>query len=245
MKDKPTKWGIKVFTLCDATNGYVKRLQVYTGKKIDYGSASVGLCSQVVLDLMAGFEHKGHQLYTHNYYTSPQLFGCLYDKRINACGTAWPNRKYFPKELVPRKKQHEREFFDYRSNGPLLAVLWRDNRYIYFVSTLHRAEGTGEEPVTVKRRQANGSRIDIPCPPLLPDYQAFMRGVDRSDQMIGFYNIGRRSKKWWKRAFSHIIECAILNAYVLDSHVHPLEHALRGRKKRDYLCLSGCNWLKS
>ena len=104
-----------------------------------------------------------------------------------------------------------------------------------FVSTLHRAEGTGEEPVTVKRRQADGSRIDIPCPPLLPDYQAFMRGVDRSDQMIGFYNIGRRSKKWWKRAFSHIIECAILNAYVLDSHVHPLEHALRGRKKRDYL----------
>ena len=63
---------------------------------------------------------------------------------------------------------------------------------------------------------------------------AFMRGVDRSDQLIGLYNIGRRSKKWWKRVFSHVLECAILNAYVLDSHIHPLEHALRGRK-RDYL----------
>ena len=61
------------------------------------------------------------------------------------------------------------------------------------------------------------------------------RGVDRSDQLIGLYNVGRRSKKWWKRVFSHILECAILNAYVLDSHIHPLEHALRGRRKRDFL----------
>ncbi len=32
MKDKPMKWGIKVFALADAPTGYVKRLQVYTGK---------------------------------------------------------------------------------------------------------------------------------------------------------------------------------------------------------------------
>ena len=55
-----------------------------------------------------------------------------------------------------------------------------------------------------------------------------MHGVDRSDQLIGLYNVG-------KRVFSHILECAILNAYVLDSYIHPLEQALRGRKKRDYL----------
>lgn len=34
--------------------------------------------------------------------------------------------------------------------------------------------------------------------------------------------------------WQHILECAILNAYTLDSHIHPLEHALR-RRKRDYL----------
>ena len=31
IKHKSTKWEIKVFTLCDATNGYVYRLQVHTG----------------------------------------------------------------------------------------------------------------------------------------------------------------------------------------------------------------------
>ena len=79
--------------------------------------------------------------------------------------------------------------------------------------TLHRAEMAADDPVTVKRHQVDGTQIDVECPPLLSDYQAF--GVDRSDQMIGFYNIGRSSKKWWKRVFSHIIECAILNARVL------------------------------
>ena len=206
---------------------------IYTGKNLENSSTSVGLCSQVVLDLMAGFDKQGHELYIDNYYTSPQLFLSLHNKGINACGTARSNRRYFPQDLVYKRKQHERGFYDYRSNGSLLAVVWMDKRYIYFVSTLHCAKTM--DPTTVKRRKLDGTQEDVECPPLLPDYQAFMRGIDRSDQLICLYNVGRRSKKWWKRVFSHILECAILNAYVLDSHIHPLEHALRGRCKRDFL----------
>ena len=61
-----------------------------------------------------------------------------------------------------------------------------------------------------------------------------MRGVDRGDQMIGLYNLGR-SRKWWKLLFSHIIECSILNTYVIESDAKPVDHARRGRSKRDYL----------
>ena len=46
-----------------------------------------------------------------------------------------------------------------------------------------------------------------------------MRGVDRGDQRIGYYNSGRRSKKWWKRVFAYVIECSILNAFVSLSFV--------------------------
>ena len=45
---------------------------------------------------------------------------------------------------------------DYRSNDTLLAAVWMDKRYIYFVSTLHRAETSGD-PTTVKRRQLDGT----------------------------------------------------------------------------------------
>lgn len=120
MKDKPTKWGIKVWVLADATNGYVKRLQVYTGK--DEGIQSgIGLCSRVVLGLVQGLETSGLHLYTDNYYTSPVLFHHRYSKGINACGTARPNRRFFPKELVTKASPSNHGYYDYRSNGPLLA----------------------------------------------------------------------------------------------------------------------------
>ena len=98
---------------------------------------------------------------------------------------------------------------------------------------MHRAETT--EPCTICRRNQDGSRLDVPCPPLLPDYQQYMRGVDRGDQLVGFYNVGRRSRKWWKRCFSYLLECSLLNAYVLHGLAYPHLHQAKGRKKFDFL----------
>ena len=103
MKDKPTKWGIKVYVLADSTNGYVYRFQIYTGKQVNENSSSMGLCTRVVD------------------YTSPSLFTYLYEKGINACGTARTNRKGFPKDIVLGKRKVNRGSYDYRSNDPLLA----------------------------------------------------------------------------------------------------------------------------
>ena len=61
MKSKPTKWGIKVFVMSDATNGYIYRIQIYTGKGLE-SNIDVGLCLRVLLELMTGLD--GHYLYT-------------------------------------------------------------------------------------------------------------------------------------------------------------------------------------
>ena len=125
------------------------------------------------------------------------------------------NSRRFPPEIVHKRKDEIRGFYD----GPLLALVWFDHRFIYFLSTLHTAESS--TLVTVKRTSQDGSRNDVPCPPLLPDYQQYMRGVDRGDQLIGGYDVGRHSKKWWKRVFAHILECCMLNAYILEKHAKP------------------------
>ena len=176
MKDKPVKWGIKVFVLSDAHNGYVYRLQVYTGKDLNTVS-DVGLCSKVVLDLMSGLDSFHNELFTDNYYTSPSLYMTLYKNGVNACGTVRSSRKGFPQELLTKATASNRSFYDFRSSGPLLAAVWIDKRSIYFLSTMHIAEAPG---VTVKRRKLDGSQDDIGCPPLLPDYQAYMIEVTSS-----------------------------------------------------------------
>ena len=109
MKDKPTKWGIKVFVLSDATNGYVYRFQIYVGRSMDR-AVEVGLYSRVVLELISGLENDGFDLYTDNSYTSPQRFLTLYNKGVNCCGTARFNHKGFPKSLVKKKKEYREKF---------------------------------------------------------------------------------------------------------------------------------------
>ena len=82
-------------------------------------------------------------------------------------------------------------YCDFRSSGPLLASVWKDKRIIHFLSTIHVAQASS--PVTVQRREKDGTRSNVECLPLLPDYQSFMRGIDRGDQLMGYYNVGRRS----------------------------------------------------
>ena len=48
MKNKPTKWGTKVLVMSDATNGYVYRTQIYTGKNLEC-TIEAGLSSRVLL----------------------------------------------------------------------------------------------------------------------------------------------------------------------------------------------------
>jgi hypothetical protein len=231
IKNKPTKWGIKSFVLADATNGYVKRFQIYCGKGVDCNN-DVGLCTRVVLELLDGLKDSGLHLYTDNYYTSPVLFHHLYHCGINACGTCRSNRAFFPIDKLHLDCTIEnRSRMKYRSNGPVLAVSWVDKKVINFVSTMHVAEAD----CAVLRRAKNGTAEEFRCPPLLPDYVKYMRGVDRGDQLISYYNLGWKSRKWWRRVFFYILECSILNSFVLNMHVRPHEHARKGRRKLDML----------
>ena len=165
------------------------------------------------------------------------MFFALYNKEINAVGTIRPTRRAYPlKHIELKASVHNRGHYKYVSNGPLLACSWVDKRTSYFLCILHPANlPPGTNPPTVKRKTLDGSQTNVECPPLLPDYQAFMRGVDRGDQAIAYYNIGRRSTKWWKRIFSYMIESAILNSYVVDGYVRTTEHSMKGRAKMDFL----------
>ena len=68
-------------------------------------------------------------------------------------------------------------------------------RVVNCLSTIHVARASS--PVTVQRREKDGSLRNVECPPLLPDYQALLYERDRlrRDQLMGYYNVGRRSKK--------------------------------------------------
>ncbi len=183
---KDNKWGIKVFVLSDATNGYIYQLEIYTSNNEIFDDAT-GLCSHVVLDLIKTFDNNGNTLYTDCFYSSPRLFFTLGKIGIGCCGTVQNNRKEFPRALKTGKSMKNIGKYVYRSNQTLAAMVWFDKRPLYMLSTIHKP--TSSLPTTVLRTQGDGSRVDIDCPPTPP-------------------------KKWWKHVFTYIVECSILNAYV-------------------------------
>ena len=220
--------------MAEEATGYIYKFDIYTGKK-DVTAGDYGLSTQVVLDFMKGLEQKGHILYTDNYYTSPNLFELLWPKKIYCCGTVRPNRKHFPKGLkngLPKKKDVRRGYYKYLCKNFLMACVWFDRRYVHFLSTAHVPRLPDGTVPTTSRRDGR-HRVQVECPPLLEPYITNMRGVDRGDQITALYNVGRRSRKSWRRIAFWLLEAAILNAYIVEGHVDD-RHAEIGHAKRDF-----------
>ena len=123
--NKPKRFGIKVWAMADATNGYVLQQKIYTGKNIEQRTPEVGLGTRVVLDLTQGYENQGYIVVTDKFYTSPTLAQELLQKGINSLGTVKGNTRGLPKELVfPQKRKPARGSSSRRICGRMLAVSW-------------------------------------------------------------------------------------------------------------------------
>lgn len=95
--DKPVKYGLKVYMLCDSSNGYCSRLELYTGREGPRQQPSeYGVTYDLVMRLICPYLDKGYHLYVDNYFSSPHLFYNLFLNSTLACGTLRSNRRGVP-----------------------------------------------------------------------------------------------------------------------------------------------------
>lgn len=207
---KRHRFGIKFFVLCDCETGYILDFIIYVGeatdikKETDFG-VNVGIPGRVVLTLLERYLGKGHTLYVDNWYTSPTLFSYLYDRETNACGTVRINRKGMP-ALSKKLKKGEIEFM---STDKLLALKWQDKREVRMLSTLHTSEIVATDKID---RSTNEAKRKPAC---IVSYTENMGAVDRSDMMLSSVECVRKTVKWYKKVFFHLVDLSLLNAYAL------------------------------
>ena len=96
IKNKPTKWGIKLWVLADSLNGYTCDFEVYTGKNTAYPLSEKGLGYDVVMRLTEALLNQGYHLFFDNFYTSRTLVNDLFLSGTLSCGTVGKHRKDFP-----------------------------------------------------------------------------------------------------------------------------------------------------
>jgi hypothetical protein len=121
------------------------------------------------------------------------------------------NRKELPGDLLTTASQLHDHEYTYRQRGELGALVWKDRRLVYLLTTHTSPASTS----TVQRKSNDGTTIERSVPTAVADYNQHKSGVDTLDQLHANYSIGRKSKKWWPRLVWWLIDMCIINAYSL------------------------------
>ena len=208
---KRSRYGLKVFKLCESdgpATGYTSAFIAYLGgdkQKKKKGDQLYSYKMVVKLLDMAKILDKRYHVYTDNWYSSPTLFHDLQARDTFAVGTVAPKRKFMPKLVVEEKGD-----IDYASSpSGMLAIAWRDKKRVNLLSTLHQ----NPDPQEVQCKKPGG---DIKIKPqIVLDYNRGKTGVDVSDQMTSYYAIRRKCVKWYQTLFWHLVDQAIVNAFLV------------------------------
>ena len=207
--DKPKKYGMKAYMLCDSDNGYVCQFKLYTGKVTVVSEA--GKTYDMVMNLVREYAGKGYHLFMDNFYSSPTLFTNLWDMGIGATGTLRPNRKGTPKIMGKKKmeKKQERGDMIVMHNKTLLCVRYQDKKSVVMLSTVEDVQLVD----TGRTNRVTGELVRKPR--IVYQYNKYMGGVDRVDQMLSYFPLRMKTMKWWKRVWFYVINVALLNAYIV------------------------------
>lgn len=216
MKGKPDPWGIKVFML-NGKSGLVYDFILYQGKDTEINEnllKSFGFSSSVVLHLSKRLKGVlGLKLYFDNFFNSYHLLQALKQINIHAAGTARVNR-FGKAPLLPDKEAMRLDrgsSIEVTSTDGITLLKWVDNKSVVLASNF---VGSGEIDQVERWDKSNKQYICIDRPEIVRRYNHSMGGVDLFDQLISYYRIFIRSRKWTLRAIFHAIDFAIVQSWL-------------------------------
>ena len=161
IRDKPVKWGIKSFLLCEAKTGYILDAEIYTGPGQEPPLAPPRISRLVENSQVT---NKNHMLFMDRFYNSIALFHLLKNELgVLAAGTVMPSRKHYPKELGRRLT--ERGWYEFRCRGALCAIAWKDRKPIHFLSNYH-----DPRKASTVNRCVGDLLVQLTAPQLVVDY---------------------------------------------------------------------------
>ena len=218
MPKKPTKWGVKAFTMADSSTGYMLNILIYTGRETLRGASSefahLPQPAQVVMHVANPYLDCGHHLFTDRYYTSIPLAKALSDHNTSFTGTSNKNRVDLPDDIRLLKRMKGGEMVSYRANK-VLAVAWqaeKRNKPVFMVSTESSAAW-----VTVQPHNTHNPPTQKPS--AVHVYNHNMNGVDKADQHAAYYAFERKTRKWWRKVFFWMMETAVVNSYIIYKEI--------------------------
>ncbi len=215
IKNKPQKWGIKVFTRAGVT-GLVYDFEVYTGKGTVTNERGLGVAGEVVLRLVSEVP-KGlnYKCFFDNWFTSPELIVEL--KKMGILTVATINRNRLRGCTLKSDKELSkagRGAYDvkYEMTSGMAIVKWYDNKAVLLASSF-----IGPDPVDRCRRWSKEKKVYVEAdrPHIVKMYNNNMGGVDLADMFAALYRIEIRPRRWYLRILYYLIDLSVVNGWLL------------------------------
>lgn len=208
MKNKPNKYGIKSWVLCDSLNFYVKNFEIYLGKKDNQRDVKQGL--NVVKRLTTVLE-KGRNVTCDNFFTSMELAHEMAKQNLTVLGTVRMNRKEIPDALKPDKNRplYSSKFL-FSKDATMVSYVHKVNKAVVLLSSEHT------------KREVRGPEDDYK-PEIIMAYNQRKIGVDLLDSKTKDYTVQRTTCRWTLALFMNYLDIMLHNAYIIWSKIYEQE----------------------
>lgn len=87
---------------------------------------------------------------------------------------------------------------------------WKDKREVMYITTLY----DDEVLITTNRRGVEKQK-----PLAIIEYNKYMSGIDQQDQLLAYYPCERKTIRWYKNLFVHVMQLLGQNALKLYNGV--------------------------
>ncbi|XP_035207528.1 piggyBac transposable element-derived protein 4-like [Stegodyphus dumicola] len=178
--NKRHKYGIKLYMIT-TPDGMILKFMIYAGMLDDSGRKEHA--KKVVMNLLEGMLDVGHSIFMDNYFNSYELTKCLADGKNSL---HWDNQKE-QKDISERgkgkKKLKKGQTVAKYANGVMIAK-WQDKRDITYISNEYKNDMV---EITNKRGEIKSKPLPV------IQYNKFMAGIDKQDQMLAYYPCERKT----------------------------------------------------
>jgi len=211
IKNKPVRWGVKMYLVSDSVSYYCLGGEIYYGKKNNCDNIqNLTPTETVVAKLLEPYYYLGKIIFCDNFFTSLKLEQYLRDKNVGLVGAMRSNRIPGYKQLkIPDKKFFAS--YKMKENENFILTIWNDNRVVNIMNNAF--------PVNNYLKTRKNRTIVIPS--IINKYNQYKHGVDSNNQNTYHYRFPHKSYRWTKNVFFHLIHISIYNAYVIYRKRNP------------------------
>jgi hypothetical protein len=201
MPNKPGKYGIKVWVLCDAKTFYCCNFPVYLESTGNAPERNQG--ARVVQDLAFLWKNSGRNVTTDNIFTDISLAEDHLKINITLLGTIRKTRKDLPKLLVQmvNRATFSSQFL-FNRNITLVSSVPKPRTCVVALSSMHHEHSISDENNKFK-------------PDIILDYNKTKSGVDILDKLVCEYTCRRGMRTWPLSLFLNYVDIAAYNAFVI------------------------------